>query len=219
MRTAVTALATLFLALASSSARAGDTHNAFARFAEFLERVLASNPDTFQFTNLRNITVSPPVGAAGGASLVRSKNGLAARVMAADLTPGHAYTFWWIIFNHPEKCAQLPCQATDLINASGAIHYGSGAVASSDGAANVSFSTTSGGPPEGAIGNPSLPERGLMRDRGFAASIHLVIVDHGVPTVADLASGSPDAPGTWGWELTHPKPPGPAWVRVAVFEP
>jgi len=74
-----------------------------------------------------------------------------------------------------------------------------------------------GGPPTGAPGNPNLPESGLTAGNGFAAEVHLVLVDHGIPTTADFLSEDPDVPGTWGWELTHPLPPGPDWVRGAIF--
>jgi hypothetical protein len=223
MRTALKIFSALLLIFTGSSdARANDTSNPHtARFAEYLQKILASTPETFQFTSLLNISVSPPVGAEGGASLTRSKNGLTMRVMAADLEPGHAYTYWWVIFNDPSGCAQIPCNFPDLMTPAvrAAVHYGSGAVAGADGAANVSFSTTSGGPPAGAAGNPSLPERGLVTDRGFKAEVHLVIVDHGIPEVADLTSPNPDVAGTWAWELTHPRPPGPTWVRAAIFLP
>ena len=109
MRAAFTTLAALLL-IATTPARDDDDDDRHdpARVAEHLERALASTPQTFQFTNLRNITTGPNVGAAGGAFLIRSKNGLTARVMAADLEPGHAFTFWWIIFNKPNRCAQTP---------------------------------------------------------------------------------------------------------------
>jgi hypothetical protein len=188
------------------------------RLAEDLERALSSTPQRFQFANLRDISFgSEETPAAGGAFLIRSKNRLDARVMVADLTAGHAYTFWWIIFNDPGRCAQTPCAAADLMNARGAIHYASGAVAAANGVANASFSTNSGGPPDGAPYDTTLLKRGLATDHGFRAEVHLVLVDHGVPGLADFTSANPDVPGTWGWELTHPLPPGPTWVRAAIF--
>ena len=190
-----------------------------APLAEFIERSLATNPKTFQFTNIRDITVMPATGAAGGAFLIRSRNGLTARVMLTDLMPGHALTYWWILFNAPQLCAQTPCADTDLMTAGGAVHYGSGAITSYNGTANVTFSTDSGGPPEGAVGNPTLPERGLVMHNGFGAEVHLVVVDHGVPVAADFTSADPDVAGTWAWELTHPLPPGPDWIRAAIFLP
>lgn len=220
MSKALTISTALILVLAfSMQSHADGKHKRHDSLSQKLEKTLASNPQTFQFTNVRDITISPAVASAGGAFLIRSKNGLDARMMVADLEPGHAYTFWWIIFNRPHKCAQTPCASADLMAASGAVHYASGAVAGENGTANASFSTDSGGPPDGAIGDPSLPEAGLRRDRGFKAEVHLVMVDHGIPNLADFTSEAPDSPGTWAWELTHPLPPGPTWVRAAIFVP
>ena len=205
------------LVLSATPASAQDSSDAW--FAEFLEKALAAKPETFQFTNVRDITKSPATGAPGGAFLIRSKNGLTARMMLTDLLPGHALTFWWILFNAPKECAQSPCADTDLMSAGGAVHYASGAITGYNGSANVTFSTTSGGPPAGAIGNPALPERGLVMHNGFGVEVHLVVVDHGVPVAADFTSDDPDVSGTWGWELTHPLPPGPTWIRAAIFLP
>lgn len=193
--------------------------NPHARVAERIDSLIAHVPKTFQFTNVRNIALGPGVAAHGGASLIRSKNHLEARMMIADLEPGHAYSFWWIVFNAPRECASTPCADTDLMRARGGIHYASGAVAADYGVVNLTFTAAAGGPPEGAQGNPSLPERGLVRNRGFKAEVHLVAVDHGVPALADFGMEDPDIPGTWGWELTHALPPGPAWVRAAIFLP
>lgn len=225
MRTALATVTALLFLVSMGSVRAvgddddDDDGGRAERRAEALERALASKPEVFQFTNLNDISADPVVAAAGGAFLIRSKNGVTARVMAADLEPGHAYTFWWLFFNKPSKCAQKPCSPADFMAARGAVHYGSGAVAGAAGEANVTFSATSGGPPEGAAFNPNLPERGLVKNRGFTAEIHLVLIDHGIPDLPDLSSDEPNVPGTWAWELTHALPPGPTWVRGAVFEP
>lgn len=205
----------------STTARTGahGSRDHAARLAERLERALVAKRQTFQFTHLRNITVDPAMAAAGGAFLIRSKNGLTAQVMAADLEPGHAYTFWWIIFNKPHLCAQAPCALSDRPTAGGATLYASGVVAGDNGTANVSFSTTSGGPPEGAEFAPALPAPGLMTNRGFRAEVHIVLIDHGIPTLPDLTSSEPDVPGTWAWELTHSLPFGPTWARAVIFRP
>jgi len=203
----------------SLPAAAHDSHDFAARLAESLEKSLAANPQTFQFTNMRSFTTG--IGTVGGAFLVRSKNGLTGQVMSGDLVPGHAYTVWWIIFNKPTRCAQTPCGAADFPNADAAIFFASGAIASvgvnGDGVVNAAFSTTSGGPPAGAAFNPTMPQSSLLPDNGFKAEVHLVIADHGVPT-ANTSGPTPDVAGTWGFELTHGIPPT-AWVRAAIFSP
>ncbi len=187
------------------------------RAAEQLERTLAALPRTFQFTNLLDITTepNPPGPAAGGVYLIRSRNGLTANLMAAHLEPGHPYTVWWIIFNQPGACATTPCSAPDLMTAGGAVHYATGGVAGAGGELNLTFSTDSGGPPEGAAFNPTLPKTKLSKNAGFRAEVHLVLVDHHDP--AALTTGLD--PGSWAWELTHPLPRNTTnWVRAAIFE-
>lgn len=212
-------LAGLIGTLTPAFADDDDNGRGAARLGEALERALAARPQSFQFTTLRNLTVQPPIGAEGAAFLIRSKNSLTAQIMAADLQPGHAYTFWWVIFNKPENCAGSPCALSDRATAEGATLYGSGGIAGANGALNVTFTTTSGGAPEGAQFATTLPQPSLMANRGFKAEVHLVTVDHGVPAASDLSVPDPDVPGTWAWELTHSLPFGPAWVRGAIFRP
>lgn len=203
--------------LAALPASALATGNGPEVRAEALERALAALPRTFQYTNLVDITTAPnPPGPADGAAyLIRSKNGLSAKIMAADLEPGHPYTVWWIIFNKPYQCATTPCTGADLMNVDGAVHYATGGVAGDGGALNLYFSTTSGGPPEGAFFNPTLPKNSLTKNRGFKAEIHLVMVDHHDP---DALTTGPDGPGSWAFELTHPLPNNTTnWVRAAIF--
>ncbi len=210
-------LAGALFATVPGSALAGEQAEA-RRAAEALERTLAALPRTFHFTNLLDITTdpNPPGPAEGAVYLIRSKNGLYAHLMAAGLEPGHAYTVWWIFFNRPGNCATTPCSAADLMTAGGAIHYATGGVAGGTGELNLSFSTTSGGPPEGAVFNPTLPKTSLSKNNGFKAAVHLVLVDHHDP--AALTEGLD--PGSWAWELTHPLPKNATnWVRSAIFEP
>jgi len=216
--TTIGSAAIAFAMLAStSSAGAHNAQDLAARLAESLERSLAANPQTFQFTNVRDFNNG--TGTAGGAFLVRSKNGLTGQIMSADLMPGHAYTVWWIIFNAPSKCLSTPCGMADVVPnspAQTAIFFASGEIAAmgpGGGVLNSAFSTTSGGPPAGAAFNPTMPQSRLLTDSGFKAEVHLIIADHGVPAI-----NTADVMGTWGWELTHGIPPA-AWVRAAIFLP
>jgi hypothetical protein len=96
------------------------------------------------------------------------------------------------------------------------VYHAAGVIAASDGGgggvANVSFETRAGGPPAGAFVVPGLPAAGLKRDNGLKAEVHFLMIDHGVPT-----AGFPNVPGSWAFELTHPRPPGPHDVRAAAF--
>ena len=199
-----------------SASAGGKPH---VRLAERIDRTLTHTREIFQFTNLRDIAAGPGIAAEGGAYLVRSRHRVEAKLMAADLNPGHAYTIWFVFFNRPMACASSPCADTDLTSAQGAVHFGAGAIAGANGSINVTLRARAGGPPSGAVGNPNLPEPGLAHGQGLRAEVHLVVVDHGIPNSADLSLDDPDIMGTWGYELTHAIPPGPAWVRGAIFVP
>lgn len=175
---------------------------------------------SFQFTNLLDITGSDPAAAEGAAYIVRNRNYVEVKVMAADLTPGNAYTMWFVFFNRHRACAGSPCADTDLMNALGAIHFAASGIASADGTLNIEAKALAGGAPEGAVFNPNLPRTGLMPGRGLRVEVHLVLVDHGRPMPGILGADDPTPPGSWAWELTHSLPPGPmTWVRAAIFVP
>lgn len=126
-----------------------------------------------------------------------------ARIWAASLEPGAAYTYWWVVFNHPENCNTGACGEDDIFNpdfsfnlaqhdAVGlAVLGGNGEIASDTGAA-----TFSGVLFEGS----SLGHEVLIGDGGFAsdngnllidavtAEVHVVIRNHGpAQSGADLA--------------------------------
>jgi len=54
----------------------------------------------------------------GSSRLVRTPNGITFHVSTTDLTPGHAYTLWFVAFNEPAHCA-IPneCGPDDVVNA------------------------------------------------------------------------------------------------------
>lgn len=56
---------------------------------------------------------------AGSATLKRNANGITINFKATGLTPGYAYTLWWVIWNNPENCVGFPgpCGEADLANA------------------------------------------------------------------------------------------------------
>lgn len=177
-------------------------------------------PPTFQSTNMADISKGPPFTPADGAAfLIRSKNHLEARVMLADLVAGHAHTIWWIIFNKPSACSTHPCTpGADFGPGRAAIFFGTGVIAAvggkEGGVANVTFETQAGGPPAGAVVVPAAPESGLTAGNGFKAEVHLLMIDHGVPK-----EGFPNEPGSWAFEMSHPRPPATADVRGALFPP
>lgn len=177
-------------------------------------------PPTFQSTNMADVSKGQPFTAADGAAfLVRSKNRLEARVMLADLVAGHAHTIWWIIFNNPSGCSTHPCTpGPDFGPGRAALFFGTGVIAAAGGqgggVVNVTFETQAGGPPKGAVVIPDAPEAGLKAGHGFSAEVHLLMIDHGVPK-----DGFANVPGSWAFEMSHPRPPNTADVRGALFMP
>ena len=174
---------------------------------------------TFQSSAIADISKGQPfTPAAGAAFLVRSRSHLQARLMVADLIAGDAYTVWWMVFDKPSACSTHPCTpGVDFGPGHAAVFFGTGVIAAAGGkggVVNVVFDTQAGGPPTGAVVLIPGPEIGLRAGRGFATEVHLLMIDHGVPT-ADFLSN----PGTWAFELTHPIPPGQADVRAVAFLP
>jgi len=193
--------------------------DALGRAAEQLDALLVNAPQTFQSVNMVDLTQNPVAPAEGAAFLYRSKSRLHAQVMLSDLIPGHAYTVWWMIYNKPKLCAASPCApGPDFATGRAAVFFASGVIASSGGAAgeggvaNFAFDTDAGGAPTGAFDTHAGPESGLTAGSGFTAEVHLLMIDHGVPTAS-----FENVPGTWPWELSHPRPPGEADVRAALF--
>jgi|SRR5215208_3193269 len=107
------------------------------------------------------------------ATLVRNATGISFRLSTTGLTPGHAYTLWLVVINHPEVCTATPCTAPNIFNpaAESQVLFAAGHVAGGSGQG-----TFAGSVREGALSG-WLPDRSL--ENSMAASIHLVINDHG----------------------------------------
>lgn len=48
------------------------------------------------------------------AILVRMHHGISMSINTTGLESGHAYTIWWVIFNHPENCSDGVCGPNDV---------------------------------------------------------------------------------------------------------
>lgn len=123
--------------------------------------------------------------------LVRNDHGVSMTIDTIDLLPG-AYTNWFVIFNDPSECAQVPCSPAD---GPSSVLFATGNVVDESGeggfAAHLSVGDTSG-----ALFGP-----GLTDARG--AEVHLVVRYHG-PTVPALMpaqinsiNGGCNAPGLY----------------------
>jgi hypothetical protein len=124
-----------------------------------------------------------PGGAVTGTStLTRTDTGISAVLHTSELSPGHAMTLWFIVFNNPSACASSPCSIEDLLLnpavqgdfliAAGNIVGGTGQ-AVFGGALQMGDSRGSGWI---EIGNPDRAV-GLLDPRH--AEIHLAVHSHG----------------------------------------
>jgi hypothetical protein len=154
---------------------------------------------------------------AGAFSQIDRGEGTVASKVRTRVTPGHAYTLWYVIFNNPEAC-EGECGEDDIFSASGApdlakieaarisVVWGkAGGVANPAGRVKLDGGLAVGEAPTNAsgegvtvvIGDPAdgalvpSPVTGL---ESTGAEIHLVVQDHGLaqedPEVLDLQTSS-----------------------------
>lgn len=120
------------------------------------------------------------------ATLVRNANGVGFTIDTSALQPGHAYTVWWIIFNHPEYCTDpllpgLQCGIGDLDFPEFGLHgdprvqatilRAGGHVVGGNGRAGFGGSLTAGERSDTVIGP------GLLNVQ--SAEVYLDVLDHG----------------------------------------
>ena len=116
----------------------------------------------------------------GSSTLVRTPNGINFNLSTTDLTAGHAYTLWFVVFNEPGQCA-VPneCAPGDVVNdaAKPDMMYATGRIAG--GTEVATFAGRRGvGDTSGSINAPvGLPAYGLLDPS--RAEIHLAVHDHG----------------------------------------
>lgn len=153
-------------------------------------------------------------GFSGEATLTRSTAGLWVDQDIDGLTPGYAYTVWWVIFDNPQGCAASTCAASDLAirEAQGSLVNGGGFVA--EGTSQSYSSHLARHDVEDAqvqVGDPS----GV--DNTYRAQVHLVLPSHGVAE-ASAADRAVQTSMFNGFCNLPPDPPGVCQnVSAAVF--
>jgi len=113
-------------------------------------------------------------------TLIRNEAGVTMAIITSDLTPGDAFTNWWVIFNNPAACATPgSCAGSDLAPRGGdpavqsSVLYATGQVISTTGAAGFA-ARLEAGDTDGALFGP-----GLLNP--MTAEIHHVVRTHGQP--------------------------------------
>ena len=118
-------------------------------------------------------------------TLVRTAEGAHVLLETTGLTPGDAYTLWWVVFNYPDDCTKQGCLPQNLMEAKMAamVKYGVGAIANEDGTATFE-AFLAVGDVTGALDNSSgfdfelfEPAPGLIEP--LSAEFHVVLRSHG----------------------------------------
>jgi len=172
--------------------------------AEGLNIVLAksSTKITVDVWDLVNSPLPPaPPLVVGSSTLNRKANGITVNFKCTGLTPGYAYTLWWVIWNNPDACA-IPgvCLDTDFPAPGGGVNvvevevlFAAGHVVGNNGKGNFSahlkVDNTAGSVYE-LFGIPSVG--GLQSGNTKGAEVHAVLRSHG-PAVPGLINEQIDS--------------------------
>ncbi|MDX1615107.1 MAG: hypothetical protein R3300_12415 [Candidatus Promineifilaceae bacterium] len=129
-------------------------------------------------SDLNNISPIP----GSSAHLVTNDRGATLQVNTSGLTPGHALTVWWVIFNYPENCTGGECGLDDAfpppgnVEAGASVSFAAGHVIGDDGQGNFGAHIS--------VGGDAAPWTvGLLEPR--TAEVHFVLRDHG-PAIPEL---------------------------------
>jgi hypothetical protein len=128
----------------------------------------------------------------GFARLVRTPQGLSLNLHTTDLTPHNAYTVWFVVFNFPGACEDVPvagCDPSDLFveNAMATVLWGNGHIVGGNGKGNFGAHL--------AVGDISgdtfpleLPGDGVGLINPMGAQVIIVVRSHG-PKIPGLVDG------------------------------
>ena len=153
----------------------------------------AQDVDNFSRSNNSKSDVYNPINnmeIVGTSILHRKKDRVTVNFKTTDLTPGYAYTLWWVRWNNPQECA-IPggCNDPDFGNAAAVgvdVLYATGLVVDDSGIGNFSASLSvddDSGSVNELFGLPAAG--GLQSGNTYRAEVHLVVRSHG-PAVPEL---------------------------------
>jgi len=147
------------------------------------------------------------LGVVGTSRAVRTAGGISYTLRTDEVEPGHAFTLWLVIFNHPEHC-QNPtpvslCNLPDLEDPDvrgDVVFAGAGQIIGATGKANFAGHRSLGDNGGSIFAPVGLPAPGLENPLG--AEFHLAVHDHGVmnpaymPDMVRTIGGGCASPGT-----------------------
>jgi hypothetical protein len=150
------------------------TDTSFENSADIQTRAAATHCET-------NVYDATTLDVTGTATLLRNDKKISMTFQAENLTPGNAYTIWWVIWNNPAECAtpnacdvvdfsQTQVVRVDALFAAGHVvgNSGVGHFAASRKEGDISGST-----------NYLFGEPAFALEDARTAEVHLVIRDHG----------------------------------------
>jgi len=156
----------------------------------------------------------------GDTTLVRSDKGLFTKISAAGLTPRHAITVWWVIFNEPENCLMpYQCGVDDTIgeafggnaeNAKASVPFATGGVVNSNGEFTRAAMQRIGPADESANTFLDDVDFGLLNP--LTAEVHLVLRDHGPVIPGQVREQLNTFGGGCDPELNQALPEMPFWI-------
>lgn len=154
-----------------------------------------SHAKTIRFFSSQGVSDDGSAVNGSSAKLTRYEDSVRIRVITTELPEG-AYTTWWVVFNDPSACSDVPvagCDGSDLgipaVNAT--VFFASGGVVGSNGVGEFRAHLEEGEVPTGA-GQLALPNGGLGMVDVEVAEVHMVIKYHGHanPLIVDRQTSS-----------------------------
>jgi hypothetical protein len=151
----------------------------------------------------------------GGAILVRDYENrvVDATLTSSALSPGHVYSIWIAVFNNPWFCSD-PCGINDLPFQNGdprvdtSVFYGGGFIADASGSGGTALKIVPGRTRRELFAPVMSNNSGLRRDRLRWAHIHLVLRDHGLPVLGQVAKQIGTASEACNPDPAYPPPSG-----------
>jgi len=137
-------------------------------------------------TNKSTVDVINPIlsEVTGSSTLHRNDKGITVNYKTTGLTPGYAYTLWWVIWNNPQEC-NIPGACSDpdfaiadLVGVD--VLFAAGHVVGNSGKGNFSGRLNAdddSGSINALFGLP--PAGGLQNGKTHSAEVHLVLRSHG----------------------------------------
>ena len=128
----------------------------------------------------------------GTTTLLRTNNKISMTLRVGGLTPGNAYTIWWVVWNNPENCkTPFVCIESDFDNFESVgvdVLYAAGHIAGASGKGNFAGSLS-----EGDTSGSVFTEIGVQDAR--TAEVHLVLRDHGTAIPGEIPAQIGTFPG------------------------